>query len=111
AAKQRVLLKVVVNLTLAVRVLDGKREDATLGEPRRTILSGWQLLAQFRLQAADQDAALGLVRRLHTAREPLRIEQFEECREALGVAVVRRSRQEQPVLEMCGDLAKRDRPL
>ena len=39
--------------------------------------------------------------------EPLVVEQFEQCREALGVAVVRRGGQEQLVLEVRGQQADR----
>ena len=45
------------------------------------------------------------------AREPLRIEQFEQCREAVRMAVVRRRGQEQPVFEPRRQVAQLAREL
>ena len=42
---------------------------------------------------------------LHAPGEPVRIEQFQQRREAVRVAVVRRGRQEQPVLETSREVA------
>ena len=52
-----------------------------------------------------------LPRTLHAAREAIRVEQLEERREAVRVAVVRRGREEQPVLEAAGEVAHGAREL
>ena len=44
---------------------------------------------------------------LHSAGEPVGIEQLQQCREAVGMAVVRRGREEQPVLEAPREVANR----
>ena len=58
------------------------------------------------LEPADHDVVEEL-RALdrHAAAEPLRVEDLQQGREAVGVAVVRRGRQEQPVLEPRGQVA------
>ena len=51
------------------------------------------------LQPPDHDLSERRLAHFDTPREAVRVQQFQQCGEATGVAVVRRCRQEQPVLE------------
>ena len=67
------------------------------------------VLGEFRLEASDHDG-IPLPQELlgiggHATGEPLVVEQFEQCGEALGVAVMWGGRQEELVLEVRRDQA------
>ena len=81
-------------LLVGVRNLD--RLQHPLREPGRAV----PLRRQLRLQAPHHDRVELLAVGRRAAGEPLVVEQFEQRREALRVAVVRRGGQEQLVLEV-----------
>ena len=74
---------------------DGQRFEATLRVQRLAV--GVDEVA---LQATDHHAGQAVLVGQHVPGEALVVQQFEERRERLGVAVVRRGRQEQLVLEV-----------
>ena len=83
-----------------------RSSGASAGRPSRSICLTIRCgkppcdLAEVLLEPADHDVVeqlLALDR--HAAAEPLRVEDLQQGGEAVGVAVVRRGRQEQPVLE------------
>jgi hypothetical protein len=66
-------------------------------------LAAWEAtlqLAQVFLEAADQHSSQVALGDRHAADEALRVEDFEQGRERVAVAVVRRGRQEQAVFEV-----------
>ena len=69
------------------------------------------ILGKLGLEATDHDRLFLAVEllgfRLHSPREPLVIQQLEQCREALRVAIVGGGRQEKLVLEVRGKGADR----
>ena len=67
--------------------------------------------AQIGLEPADHDRLEVFRAHLDAAREPLRIEHFEQRREAVGVAVVRRGGEEQAMLEALREIAHGAREL
>ena len=87
-----------VALALVRGVGDFEGADLPGREARPSVGAGWQL----RLEPPDHHLPERLVGGLHATREPLRVEELEECRERLRVAVVRRGREEKPVLEVRG---------
>ena len=58
--------------------------------------------AQVRLQTTHHDWLEVLRARLNATREALRVEHLEQRREAVGMAIVRRGSQKQPVLKALG---------
>ena len=82
-----------VHGTLVLGMLDLEHHDLAAREARRAVV-GLEIL----LQAPDRDLADGVSGRADPAREAMRVEQLQQCVERVVVAVVRRRRQEQPVL-------------
>ena len=80
------------------QAVDVDLHDVTLGE---TALD----LADVVLEPADHDVVEHLLLDGHAAAEALRVEDLQQGGEAVGVAVVRRGRQEQPMLEPRGQVA------
>ena len=80
------------------QAVDVDLDNVRLGKPP------W-MIAEVLLEPPDHDLVAVLRGDGHAAAEPLRIEDLEQRREAVGVAVVRRGRQEQPVLEPRGQVA------
>ena len=68
---------------------------------------GMSEAAQVFLEPADHDRLQLLGLDVDAAGEALRIEDFEQRREGVGMAVVRRGRQEEAMLEERRDLADR----
>ena len=68
-------------------------------------------LADVFLQTADHDVLQHLLADRYAAAEPLRVQDFQQGGKAVRVAVVRRGRQEQPVLETRRQFADRPRDL
>ncbi len=85
---------------VGVRNLDGLQHP--LRKPWRAV----PLRRQFRLHAPDHDRIELLAVGGRAAGEPLVVEQFEQRRKALRVAVVRRGREEQLVFEVRGQQPK-----
>ncbi len=94
--------------------LGAVRRQAVDRRPRRSRAPGSRpaSFAQVVLEPADHHR-LELLRALHrhAAAEALRVEDLEQRREAVRVAVVRRGRQEQPVLEARRQVAHGPREL
>ena len=91
---------------------ESRSSGASAGRPSMSICATTRSgkppcdLADVLLEPADHDVVeqlLALDR--HAAAEPLRVEDLQQGGEAVGVAVVRRGRQEQPVLEARGQVA------
>ena len=61
--------------------------------------------AQVFLEAPDHDRLQVARAHLHAAGEPLRVQHLQQRGEAVGMAVVRRRREEKPVFEPPGDVA------
>jgi hypothetical protein len=59
------------------------------------------------LETVHHDNLERLLAHFDAAREPVRVEQLEECREAVRVAVVWCRREEEAVLEAAGEVANR----
>ena len=87
-------------LLVGVRNLDGVQHP--LRKPGRAV----PLRRQFRLHAPDHDRIELLAVGRRAAGEPLVVEQFEQRRKALRVAVVRRGREEQLVFKVRHEQAK-----
>ena len=93
-----------VDAPLLGRVIDFEGLQLPLGEP----VLAEVVLGQFRLEAADHHGVplAGELPRVggHATGEPLVVQQLQQGSEALGVAVVRRGRQEELVLEVRGQV-------